>query len=145
MAFTTHSYLCVITGFRHKVDENCTLLGYYAASGGNYRRFGTTCRSLLQRSSIQKESPYKSPYKPLYELDFPPFVLDTRPLKMGPTSCPEVSVSNYHYSLRNSTEERSSHSHLVPRLKKGYSDTSGHSWPVLWVNIFSLAADVQTQ
>jgi len=28
--------------------ENCALLGCYAGSSGNYRRFGTTCRSYLQ-------------------------------------------------------------------------------------------------
>jgi hypothetical protein len=28
--------------------------------------------------------------------------------KMGPTGCPETSVMNYHYSLRNNPEERSS-------------------------------------
>jgi hypothetical protein len=27
---------CVISGFRHEVAENCPLLGYYAASGGNF-------------------------------------------------------------------------------------------------------------
>ena len=26
----------MIPGFCHKVDENCTLLGYYAASSGNF-------------------------------------------------------------------------------------------------------------
>jgi len=26
---------CMISGFHHKVDENCTLLGYYAVSSGN--------------------------------------------------------------------------------------------------------------
>jgi len=26
----------VISGFRHEVDENCALLGYYAASSGNF-------------------------------------------------------------------------------------------------------------
>jgi hypothetical protein len=26
--------MCMITGFRHEVDENCALLGYYAASSG---------------------------------------------------------------------------------------------------------------
>jgi hypothetical protein len=31
--------------------------------------------------------------------------LDPRPLKMGPTGCPETSVRNYHYSLRNSPQE----------------------------------------
>jgi hypothetical protein len=30
------------------------------------------------------------------------------PLKMGPIGCPETSVRIYHYSLRNSPEERSS-------------------------------------
>jgi len=29
---------CVISGFRHEVDENNTLLGYYAASSGNFLR-----------------------------------------------------------------------------------------------------------
>jgi len=29
-------------------------------------------------------------------------------LKMGPISCPETSVRNYHYSLRNNPEERNS-------------------------------------
>ena len=28
--------LCVITGFRREMDENCTLLGYYAESSGNF-------------------------------------------------------------------------------------------------------------
>jgi hypothetical protein len=32
------------------------------------------------------------------------------PLKLGPIGCPETSVRNYHYSLFNSTEERSWHS-----------------------------------
>jgi len=31
-----------------------------------------------------------------------------RPLKKGPIGCPETSVRNYHYTLRNSSEERSS-------------------------------------
>ena len=28
---------------------------------------------------------------------------------MGPISCPETSVRNYHYTLRNNTEQRSYH------------------------------------
>jgi len=28
-------YECVISGFRHETDENCHLLGHYAASSGN--------------------------------------------------------------------------------------------------------------
>jgi hypothetical protein len=30
------------------------------------------------------------------------------PLKIGPAICPETSARNYHYSLCNNTEERSS-------------------------------------
>jgi len=28
--------LCLFSGFRREVDENCALLGYYAASSGNF-------------------------------------------------------------------------------------------------------------
>ena len=35
----------MISGFRREVDENCALLGYYAAESGKYRRFGTTYQS----------------------------------------------------------------------------------------------------
>jgi len=30
------SFLFVISGFCHEINENCTLLGYYAVSSGNY-------------------------------------------------------------------------------------------------------------
>jgi hypothetical protein len=36
------------------------------------------------------------------------FILDFRPLKMGPIGCPESSVRNLHYVLRNDPEERGS-------------------------------------
>jgi hypothetical protein len=29
-------FVCVISGFRRDVDENCDLLGYYAPSSGNF-------------------------------------------------------------------------------------------------------------
>jgi len=29
--------------------------------------------------------------------------------EVGPIACPETSVRNYHYSLRNNSEERRSH------------------------------------
>jgi hypothetical protein len=29
-----HNRICMISGFCHKVDEICTLLGYYAAQSG---------------------------------------------------------------------------------------------------------------
>ena len=52
-----------------------------------YRRFETTYRSHLQGSKNQ----------------------DYCPMKMGIMGCPETSVMNYHYTLRNSPEERSYH------------------------------------
>ena len=36
-------------------------------------------------------------------------ILDSRHLKIGPIGCPETSVGNYHYTLRNNPEERSYH------------------------------------
>ena len=55
-----------------------------------WRRFGTTYWSQLQGSIIRS-------------------VLDSWPLQTGPTGCPQTSVWNYHYSLRNKPEERNSH------------------------------------
>jgi hypothetical protein len=34
--------------------------------------------------------------------------MDSLPLKQRPTDCPETSVKNYHYSLRNNLQECSS-------------------------------------
>ena len=31
-----HVSLCMISDFHHKVDENCTVLGYYAVNSGNF-------------------------------------------------------------------------------------------------------------
>ena len=46
----------VISGFRREVAENCAILGYYAASSGNFfRRFWTIYRSHPQGSRIRKE------------------------------------------------------------------------------------------
>ena len=40
---TTLTHFCVISDFRRKADEDCAVLGYYAASSGKVlRRFGTT-------------------------------------------------------------------------------------------------------
>ena len=41
---------CVISGLGRVVLKTGALLGYYAASSCNYRRFGTTCRSYLKGS-----------------------------------------------------------------------------------------------
>jgi len=51
--------------------------------------------------------PRSSLYKP--HIGTAGFLLDSWTLKMGPIGCPETSVRNYQYSLRNNLEERSSH------------------------------------
>jgi len=40
-------------------------------------------------------------------------------LKRGPIGCPETSVMNYHYTLRNIPEERRSHPLRCGSLKSG--------------------------
>jgi hypothetical protein len=79
--FVSHSTLCrfVISGLRREVDENCAILGHHAASSGN---FLPTFRDNLS-------------------------VPSSRVKKMGPIFCLGTSVWNYHYSLRNNPEERS--------------------------------------
>jgi hypothetical protein len=58
---------------------------------------------------------------------------------VGPIGCPETSVGNYHYSLRNNPEERSSHKHKytvitstdnnrVSYLSGGASDFYPEDW-----------------
>jgi hypothetical protein len=70
-------------------SENCALLGYYAASNGNFSpTFRTTYRSHLQGSRIKKKY---------------------WPLKMWQIVCPKTSIINYQYSSRNNPEEHNSH------------------------------------
>jgi len=76
--------LHMLSGFRRKADENCALLVYYAASSGN------SLRTSQNNLSV-------------------PFSRVLRRLRMGPKSCPETSVRNCHYALRNRPEERSSY------------------------------------
>jgi hypothetical protein len=77
---------CVISGFRRAVDKICVLLGYYTAlSGSSLRMFSVP----FLRVKISSWTSW--------------------PLKMGPISCPETSVNNYHSTLRNIPEERRSH------------------------------------
>jgi len=92
--------LCGISGFCHEVDENCALLGCYAASCGNFLpTFRDYYRSYLQGS-----------HSSLYKLrsGATGFLMDSWPLKAGSIGCPETSVRYLHYSLRNSPAERSS-------------------------------------
>jgi hypothetical protein len=80
----------MISGFRHEVAENCVLLGYYAASGGNLPTFRHNIGSIFRGQSHK-----------------------CRTLKMGPIGCPEISVRSHHYCLRNNPEERSSEGNLL--------------------------------
>jgi len=69
---------CGISGLTHEVDANCALLGYYGANSGNFLQTVWNNLSALNSGAI-----------------------------MSPIGCPETSVRNYHYSLRNDPEERS--------------------------------------
>jgi len=71
--------ICTISGFCCKAEENCALLGYYAASSGDSL---PTFRDKLSVLS------------------------STICLKMGPIGCPKTSVMSY--SLRNNPEKCSS-------------------------------------
>jgi hypothetical protein len=88
----------MISGFRREVDENCSLLGYYAQSNGNF--YPTFMDNLSVPSST---------------------------LKMGPIGCPEKSVRNYHYSVSNNPEEHNSNMYMhlasseIIHWKRGFS------------------------
>ena len=74
------------SGFRREVDENWALLGYYAASGN----FLMTFRDNLSVPSSEVKNPIF-------------FIL--RPWRWDPIGSPETSVRNYHYPLRNNSED----------------------------------------
>jgi hypothetical protein len=71
--------------------ENWALLGHYAASSGN---FLPTFRDNLSVPSSSSKNPW--------------IIEDFGTLKNGTTGSPEISVINYHYSLRSDPEEPSS-------------------------------------
>jgi hypothetical protein len=60
-------------------------------------------------------------------------VKDSWPLKMELTGCPETSVRNYHYLLRNNPEECSSHLLLGGSLKSRIRPGTNCTWG--WVRI----------
>ena len=75
--------MCVISGFRCEVDEKCALLGYYAASSDNFLP-----GQIIDSIFMGQESKIIDPED----------------------RCGRLSrnlVINYHYSLRNDPEERS--------------------------------------
>ena len=75
-----------------RLNENCTLLGYYTASSGNY--LPTFWDNILVPSSGFKNP--KIPFVPLW---------DSWTQRMGAIGCSETSVRNYHHSLHNNLKE----------------------------------------
>ena len=90
---TENLFLCLIWGFRREVGEISALLGYYAACRGNFAR---TFRDKLSVPSSKIKKPW------IY-WNF----------KMEQKSCPETSVSIYHYTFFNIPEERRSLSYWL--------------------------------
>ena len=58
------------------------------------------------------------------------FLLDSRPLKMGPAVCPETSVSNYNYSYANNPHERNT-THLTSRTVPPHRTCSAIPYPAV--------------
>ena len=81
----------VISGFCCKVDEDCSLLGYYAASSGNLL-------PMFRENFLVPSSGVKNP----------------KPLKIGPIGCAVTPVRNNHYLLLNTPEKCSSQPFLLP-------------------------------
>ena len=99
----SHQSIWGISAFCRKADENCALLGYYAASSGN---FLPTFPDKLSVPSLGVFLTLKIWPIGCSETS----VRSSWPLNMGPIGCPETSVRNYHCSLCNNPEERSSQS-----------------------------------
>ena len=76
---------CMISGVRHKVNVNCTVLGYAVSTGNSLPLFQD---NLSVASSRVKNLKRKNSW----------------PLKMGPVDCPQASARNYHYLLHNNSE-----------------------------------------
>jgi len=98
---------CMISGVQHKIDVNCTLLGYYTVNTGNLL-------PLFQDNQSVASSGLKNLKK------------NSQPWKMGPIDCPKTSVRNYHYLLHNNnSEQHNSHKFL----------TSFHGFLAAWVKV----------
>ena len=85
-----------------KTAKNCTLLGYYIVSSGNF------LPTFWDNLSVPS-----SGFKNLQIL------LVSWTMRMGPTGCPKTLVRNYHYSLHNKWEER------ISQLLRAWSLKSG--------------------
>jgi hypothetical protein len=86
----------VNSGFRHELNENGSLLGYYAASSNNF--------SLTFRDNLSVPNPGVNNPECLTPED-------------GTDTWPKTSVRNYYFSLCNDPEERRSRRNFIA-LKK---------------------------
>jgi hypothetical protein len=93
-------------------------------------RVGNTDQTLISRS--QKTSGKNCDLLVCYvaSIGTTGYLLDSRSLKMEPIGFPETSARNYHYSLRNYPEERSSHLFRSESLKP--SRRGIFQWRVCW-------------
>ena len=66
-------------------------------SGSSLPTFGEKLSPILNGQEIQEQTRIREEKEKEYG-----------PLKIGPVGCPETSVRNYHYTLRNIAEERRS-------------------------------------
>jgi hypothetical protein len=107
--------------------EPCALLGYYAASSGNLSSTLSVPSSVLKNSTLLR---------------------DSWALKMRPIGCPETSVRNHHYSLRNNPEERRAHllcgGSLKSRLVLCWYNYVWGMWTVLFYCTRKLSKSKQT-
>ena len=105
----------MISGCCREADENCALLSCYAASGGNF--LPTFRHNLSVPFSGGALTTYRSHFQ-------------APPLKMGPIGYAQTSVRDYHCSLRNDPEERTSQTSSRPAkwdLRRNNSTGKGDS------------------
>ena len=88
-------WLCVISGFRRKVDENCE-----ASAGNSLPTFRDNLS--VPSSEIKKSEVVKKPQ---------PWI--SWHLKKGPIGCPETSVSNYQHLMRNPLKNGADRLHIT--------------------------------
>jgi hypothetical protein len=98
-------FLSDTSGFFHKVDENCTVVGSCAVSSGNLLPM------IRDKSSVASLG-VKNPK-----------------VKMGPIGCLEMLERNHHYTLHSNKEEHSSQllqSQLTPHKEHTLSRSLKH-------------------
>jgi hypothetical protein len=96
--------LCRISGSHSSVNEMFALLECYAEYISSYRRFGTTYRLRLQKSSSsRKHRPGVKVYHSFFCISW-----TALPLKMGLTGCRETSVTTNLRYITNLLKERRS-------------------------------------